>query len=207
MRNVIFDIGGVILNWNTSEIIDSFAQIIFDEPTARHEYATMLRRDVFDHSDWLATDAGTLTVADATERFAERTNRPLSEMQRLWEHSSESLTLREDTFALMKSLDQQGIPLYCLSNMPAERFEDLERHFDFWSMFQGIVISGAIKMMKPNAEIFEYLLSKYDLAAEDCVFLDDTEKNVIGAKAVGMEAIHFTDAADCRVKLDAWLAE
>lgn len=206
MQNIIFDIGGVILNWNTREIIHSFAQTIFEEPTAQQEYAAMLKRDVFGHPDWLETDAGTLTAADAIARFAARRQRPVSEMQRLWDHCSDMLKLCEDTLELVQTLDQRGIPLYCLSNMPVERFEDLQRRFDFWSIFQGIVISGAIKMMKPDADIFEYLLQTYDLAAAECIFLDDTEKNVVGAKAVGMEAIHFVDATSCKVQLDAWLA-
>lgn len=207
MRNVIFDIGGVILNWDTDAIINTFVQTVFDDAAAQNEYAKILKRDVFGHADWLATDAGTLTAADAIAQFAARTNQPVTEMQRLWDHCSEMLTLREDTFTLMQTLEQRGIPLYCLSNMPVERFEDLQKRFDLWSIFQGIVISGEIKMMKPDTEIFEYLLQTYDLAAADCIFLDDTEKNVVGAKAVGIEAIRFVDAADCQRELDAWFLE
>lgn len=206
MKNVIFDIGGVLLNWNTDAIINSFVATVHNDPTKQADYAVTLKRDVFGHPDWLATDAGELTAANAIERFATRTDQPVSEMQRLWDHSGEMLTEKEDTIALLHALDKRGVPLYCLSNMPVERFDYLHERFDFWPVFRGIVISGAVKMMKPCAPIFEHLLSKYSLLAEESIFIDDTLHNAVGANAVGIHGIHFIDAASCRAELKELLA-
>lgn len=206
MRNVIFDIGGVILNWNTDSIINSFVATVFDDEAKQTDYAATLKRDVFGHPDWLETDAGTLTAVDAIKRFAARTDQPVAEMQRLWDHSGEMLTIKEDTLELMRELDGRGVPIYCLSNMPVERFDFLSERFDFWSLFRGIVISGEVKLMKPDAPIFEYVLSEFNLVADESIFLDDTLHNVVGAEAVGIHGIHFSDVASCRDKLEALIS-
>jgi len=205
MKNVIFDIGGVLLNWNTVEIVNSFAQTCSDDEKERRNYAALLQRDVFGHADWLATDAGSLSVADAIKRFAKRTGQPVAEMQRLWDHSGELLTIKPDTISLLHELNDRGISLYCLSNMPMERFNYLRERFDFWPLFRGTVISGQVKLMKPDAAIFQHLLEKFDLVAEESIFIDDTLHNAIGAQAVGIRGIHFTDAASCRDQLDKLL--
>ena len=63
------------------------------------------------------------------------------------------------------------------------------------------VVSGQEKVVKPDARIFQILCDRAGLAAEDCVFIDDGLHNVAGAKAVGMDAIHFTDAASLEAAL------
>ena len=107
------------------------------------------------------------------------------------------------TMGLMNELKDHGYPLYVLSNMPVERFAYLQATYDFWDMFEGIVTSGHINMVKPNPDIYQHLLSTYDLKPETCVFLDDAQRNVKGAHAVGMQSFHFTTAATCRQDLAA----
>jgi FMN phosphatase YigB (HAD superfamily) len=68
--------------------------------------------------------------------------------------------------ALIERLAQRQIPLYCLSNMSAGTFKYLREKHAFWSAFRGIVISGEIQMMKPEPEIFEYLLRRYGAGLE-----------------------------------------
>ena len=203
MRNVIFDLGGVVFDWNPAEIIETFVARIDTDPMAQRGIATQLKADVFSHPDWLETDRGTLSAADAVARFAERMTLPIDTMQRLWDLCNVLMRPKLETVALMDELFTQGAALYCLSNMPVERYAWLRQHHDLWHCFQGIVISGEIQLIKPDAAIYQHLLQTFDLQAEECIFLDDSAPNVAAANALGIHGILFQDAASCRDDLFA----
>ena len=91
--------------------------------------------------------------------------------------------------------------------MPAWRFDYIRPLYPFWSHFKGIVISGAVKMIKPQREIFEYLLSQFQLQPSATVFVDDHPVNLEGARQVGLHTILFRSADDCRRQLQLILLE
>lgn len=117
-----------------------------------------------------------------------------------------SLQPKTDTVALIGRLASEGVPLYCLSNMPASTFAHLHERYAFWPRFRGIVISGQIKMMKPEREIFEYLLDRFDLTPAETVFVDDHHPNIEAARAIGLHTVLFRDAGQCERELEALLA-
>jgi len=197
VRNVIFDLGGVLLNWD----VDAIIAAVFDHPEER----ATVRRTVFDHPDWLAMDQGTLPEDEAIQRFAARADLPVDAMGRLMDQVRASLTPKPDTVALLEELDGRGVPLYCLSNMHERNIAYLRERYDLFGCFRGIVISAHVKIIKPDAAIFEHLLSTCGLDPAQSVFVDDHPANVEGARAVGLQAILFTDAASCRRELDALL--
>jgi putative hydrolase of the HAD superfamily len=116
-----------------------------------------------------------------------------------------SLQPKPHTVALIERLARQGVPLYCLSNMPASTFAYLREQHAFWPAFSGIVISGEIKMMKPEREIFEYLLDRFDLAPAESVFVDDHLPNIEAARAIGLHTVLFRDAQQCELELEPLL--
>jgi putative hydrolase of the HAD superfamily len=197
MRNVIFDLGGVVLDWNPDAILEAF----YDEIDTR----AAMKRDMFQHPDWLLMDRGVYSEADVIARLVERTGRPSSELTGLFGAVRSSLQPKRDTVALIERLAQQQVPLYCLSNMPASTFAYLKDSHAFWPHFRGIVISGEVRMMKPEPEIFEYLLRRYELTPGNTVFIDDLEPNVQAAKALGIHTVWFRDAVQCQQELDGLL--
>jgi putative hydrolase of the HAD superfamily len=106
----------------------------------------------------------------------------------------------------MGSLARRRVPLYCLSNMPASTFAYLRHRHRFWPVFSGIVISGEIKLMKPEREIFDYLLVQYGLSAAHTVFVDDHLPNIEAAQALGLHTVLFRDARQCEIELEHLLA-
>jgi FMN phosphatase YigB (HAD superfamily) len=98
------------------------------------------------------------------------------------------------------------VPLYCLSNISADIFEYLRERHSFWHVFQGIVISGAIKMMKPEPEIFHHLLALYGLEADETAFVDDNAPNVEAARTLGIHTVWFKNAGQCEAELEALLS-
>jgi putative hydrolase of the HAD superfamily len=193
VRNVIFDLGGVVFDWNPDAILEAY----YADVDAR----ATIKRDLFQHPDWLLMDRGDYSEADVIARLEQRTGRPSSELRGLFAAVRGSLRPKRDTVALIERLARREVPLYCLSNMPASTFSHLKDRHAFWPLFRGIVISGEIRMMKPEPEIFEYLLRRYQLMPGNTVFVDDLEPNVQAAKSLGIHAVWFRDAAQCEEEL------
>jgi len=199
VRNVVFDFGGVLVRWQPEAIISSFYA---DEPSR-----ALLRDAVIRHPDWVDMDRGTLSESAAIERFASRMGRPAAEMRALLQHVKDSLTPMPDSIALLDELAQRGVPLYGLSNMSAPMFALLKSRHDHWDRFRGIVVSGEVGMVKPDAEIFHHLAERYGLLPAETVFIDDHLPNIESARRLGLHTIHFADAQQCRRELNALLPQ
>jgi len=198
LRNVIFDFGGVLVNWQPEAIISSFY--------ADDALRAALRTQAFQHDDWLAMDRGTLDEPAVVRRFAARIQRPESEMEALFEHVRASLTPIEPTVALLTELRENGFRLYGLSNMSEPIFAHLHSRHGFFSLFDGIVVSGAVKLVKPEPGIYEHLRERFALDFAESVFIDDLERNVASARRLGLPAIRFESTAQVRRELEPLLA-
>jgi putative hydrolase of the HAD superfamily len=198
VRNVIFDLGGVVLDWNPDRLVSRF------QPDATLQSA--FKAALFGHDDWKAFDRGQLTEPDLIDRLESRLGLARSEVIALLDATRHSLVEKPDTVKLIRDLEKRRVPLYCLSNMPAAVYVHLQRQHTFWDAFKGIVISGEVKMMKPEPEVFLHLLETFNLSAAESVFIDDVIVNIEAAKRVGLHAILFKDAGQCREELDRLLA-
>jgi putative hydrolase of the HAD superfamily len=194
VRNVIFDFGGVLVAWRPQEIIDTF----YSEPHLREA----LRTHAFQHDDWLDMDRGTLDEASVVRRCAARMARPESEFRRLFDHVRAALTPIEPTVELLRELrEREGLKLYGLSNMSAAIFEYLDGRHDFFKLFDGIVVSAAVKLLKPEPAIYEHLRDRFRLDFAESVFIDDLPRNVESARRVGLPAIRFETTDQVRREL------
>jgi putative hydrolase of the HAD superfamily len=198
VRNVVFDFGGVLVRWQPQQIINGFYQ----DPRLRER----LRQQVFQHPDWLEMDRGTLAEEAALERFAQRLERPHEELVRLLDRVRESLAPMPDSIALLRALEARGVPLYGLSNISVENFAYLRERDAHWGVFRGIVISAEVKMVKPEARIFEHLCQTHRLVPGQTVFVDDLAVNVEAAARLGFRTVLFRDAAQCAIELERLLA-
>ncbi|WP_374637965.1 HAD-IA family hydrolase, partial [Paracoccus sp. (in: a-proteobacteria)] len=99
------------------------------------------------------------------------------------------------TWEIAEALLARGVPLYAITNWSADTWPHaLARYPRLEEIFSDIVVSGQVKQLKPAAPIYRLLMDRNGLAAGDCIFIDDSMANVEGARAVGMDAIHFTGA-------------
>lgn len=197
VRNVVFDFGGVLVTWRPQEIIDSF----YAEPVLREA----LRTHAFQHDDWLDMDRGTLDEATVASRCAARMARPEAELRALFDHVRLALKPIEPTVALLRELRGRGFKLYGLSNMSATIFAYLAERHEFFQLFDGIVVSGAVKLLKPEAAIYEHLRDRFELDFAESVFIDDLARNVESARRVGLPSIQFTSTEQVRRELAEWL--
>jgi putative hydrolase of the HAD superfamily len=197
VRNVIFDLGGVVLDWNPDQIVSRF------QPQA--ELRSSFKQDIFGHPDWQLFDRGTLTELELIDRIETRTGLAKSQASSVVDSVRESLVEKSETVQLMRRLHARGLALFCLSNMPSSVYAHLREQHGFWDLFTGIVISGEVKMLKPEAAVFDYLLQKFAISAAQSVFIDDLKANIEGARAVGLTGILFRDAGQCEQELNRLL--
>ena len=101
----------------------------------------------------------------------------------------------------LECLRRNGVRNYAITNFSAEKFAVARAAFPFLDAFDGIVVSGEERIVKPDAAIFRLLLDRYGLVAADCLFIDNSLANVLGARAVGMQAHHFESPAALRSEL------
>ncbi len=193
--NLVFDLGGVVVRWDPDAIIAG----VFSDSGVRSK----VKADVFSHPDWLELDRGTLVREHAIARAAQRTGVALDEMRRLVHAVPPSLTVFPDTVDLLYRLKREGYPLYCLSNMHFASIEYLESEHTFWEVFDGRVISCRLRLCKPEPAIYQHLLQTYALAPSETLFIDDVQKNLDAAAALGIRTLRFENAAQCERELRA----
>ncbi|MEO8464798.1 MAG: HAD family phosphatase [Gammaproteobacteria bacterium] len=197
VRNVIFDFGGVLVNWQPEAIISSF----YAEVALRDA----IRTHAFQHEDWLEMDRGTLDEPTLVRRFAARMQRPETEMAALLDHVRASLTPIDPSVTLLGELRERGFNLYGLSNMSEPMFGHLKSSHPFFDLFHGIVVSAAVRSVKPEAAIYEQLRLQFGLDFGESVFIDDLPRNVESARALGLRAIRFESTAQVRRELEPLL--
>lgn len=198
VRTVIFDLGGVLLDWRPAQVLAR----CYPEAATQER----VREALFRHEDWRTFNRGECSEAELLERVSRRHDLSVTDLERVMTAVRDSLVELPDTVAYLEELHAEGVPLYCLSDMPVPVFAHVRQRGTFWNAFRGIVVSGEVRMLKPSHEIFNHILSRYALAPESTAFIDDHPPNIEGARRAGIHAILFTDVAQCREAVDAWRA-
>jgi 2-haloacid dehalogenase len=194
---IIFDLGGVLIDWNPRHL---YRKIFGDD----HEEMEWFLAHVCSPQWNLHQDAGRLwreAIAEAQARHPEHAVLIRAYRER-WEETMAGTI--DGTVALLDELRSEPVRLLALTNWSAETFPIGRRRFPFLDWFEGIVVSGEEKLIKPDRAIYELLLLRYDVAPERAVFIDDSEANVAGARNAGLHAILFHDPATLRGELAAF---
>lgn len=191
--NIVFDLGGVVFDWQPDAIISR----VFEDS----ETQNLVRAEIFEHADWVELDRGTLVLDHAIDRGASRTGLPRQDIERLLKEVPRSLTPIQETIELIRSIWVSDNKLFILSNMQFASIAYLERKHRIWDMFDGIVISCRIQKVKPEIEIYEHLLAVHQLNAIETVFIDDMSENLAAASSIGIQTIKFLNPRQCRQEL------
>ncbi|PSV27109.1 MULTISPECIES: HAD family phosphatase [unclassified Photobacterium] len=198
IRNVIFDFGAVLFEWDPQKIVDTFTQSIDEQ--------NILMKQVLAHPDWLALDRGTMLLAEEIPKFSARTGISCQRMEDFINHIQLSLEKIPETEALFFRILDKNYPTYYLTNMCSAFFETLYEKHHFISFFDGGVVSGKELTMKPEPEIFHLLCQRYHLNPHECLFIDDHYPNIETAKSLGFNTVHFTPTQDCIREIEEVLA-
>ncbi len=191
---VVFDLGGVLIDWDPRHLYRKL--FAGDEAAMEHFLATVCTHEWHRHHD-------------AGRSFAEGA-RVLKEVHPDKAELIDAYGMRQDemmagvipgTLKILRELRDREVPLYALSNWPAEGFALARERFDFLGWFGGVVISGEIGAIKPQPRIYQVLLERFAIDPLSTVFIDDVEANAAAARAFGIHGIHFTDPAALRADL------
>lgn len=200
IKNVVFDLGGVLIDYRPRDYVYSFN---FSE-----DISELLLSQVFENPLWAEIDRGLYTLAEGIEIVSEVAPK-LKDILPIVFHENwmDMYKTKHDTVNLVKRLKDEGFKLYILSNFSEEGFTFVKGRNDFFDLFDGEVVSYRIKSVKPEKQIYDYLLKTMGIDAIETVFLDDMPQNIEAAGNLGIKGIVFKDAVSAESKLREIIAE
>ena len=188
ITTVIFDLGNVLLDWNTEQVLASLKLPNSD--------LQLLRDELFGHQDWLDMDHGKVAETTVAGGVSARTGLPMSVIVAALDAAKQSLLPIPASVELMREIHDRGLELICLSNMSRETYAHI-KHLDFFKLFAGIIISGHEGCMKPGADIFQLTLQRFNLSPNKTLFVDDSLPNILKAQQLGISTYHFKRTDRC----------
>ena len=193
IRAVLFDYGNVFVRWNPENL---YRRLIPDEAARRHFLTEVCPLDWNDAHDGGALMADTLPARAAL--FPDHAELIHAWGARYGEMISGEI---EGSIAILDELAATGVQLAMLTNMPADQQDACFAPFTRRHLFRDVIVSGPLKLKKPDARIYEHTLAQMGRAASEVLFIDDSAKNVAGAEAVGLYGHRFTNPESLRAAL------
>lgn len=193
IKAIVFDFGGVLFDWNPHYLYRKY----FNDAEAVERFLSTIG-----FAEWNAQqDRGrpfAQAVAELSAQFPEHADLIRAYDERWIESLGGAI---QPTVDILRSLKEAGYPLYALSNWSAEKYQLVRARYEFLSWFQDIVISGAVKIAKPDPRIFELLLGKIKQPAENCLLIDDSVDNIKVARGLGFATIRLESPEQLRMEL------
>jgi 2-haloacid dehalogenase len=194
IKCIIFDFGNVLVQWDPYSLYKRFLPSPAAVDSFLHEV---------NFTEWNAKqDAGRPFkegVAELSAQFPQYAHL-IQAYDTHWEESIVGVI--SGTVNILRDLKSKGWPLYLLSNFSAEKFPLMQKNYDFVKLFDDMIISGEVGLIKPDPAIFHLTLSRINHPAGECLFIDDSLPNIQTARAVGMQAIHFQNPDQLQVELN-----
>lgn len=195
VRGVVFDVGNVLFTWDPRFLYER----LIDDDRALEAFL----RDVVTHEWHFQHDAGRPFAETSAELIAQHPHH--RELIEAWgPRFNDSVGPPvEGMLPLVEELDGRGVPLFAITNFSDEFWGPFHETQPVFDRFRDIVVSGAERLVKPHPAIYELALTRFGMAGEELIFIDDRAENVAGAEAVGMRGHLFRDAQALRKELGA----
>lgn len=178
IKNIIFDMGNVLLDYNPQVPLDTFLSSDDDKE--------IIKKELFQGPEWILGDLGLITPEGKFEAISKRVPERLHEGLRncieKWHHFMPSVAGAKEFVSRAK---KEGYHIYVLSNASTEFYTYFPKEYDM-KMFDGIVVSADLHIIKPDAAIYQYIIDKYQLCPKECLFIDDRVENVEAAQRMGI---------------------
>jgi epoxide hydrolase-like predicted phosphatase len=191
-KNIIFDIGNVLLSFNPKEYVKS---------RIKEENIERLHKAIFQSEEWLMLDRGTIEESKAIENIISKNKDYCDDIKLVFKDWYNILIPIPETVEVLKTLKKNGYNIYYLSNFHDLAFKDVTSKNEFFNLFDGGVVSYKEKLLKPEEEIYNLLLKRYKLKIEETIFVDDTKVNVEAANKLGITGLVFENAEKFKADL------
>lgn len=181
---VIFDLGGVLIDWNPRHLYRK----LFDDAAEMEAFLSEVCAP-----EWnLEQDRGRPWAQAIAELSSVHPTKAelIAAYRARWPEMLKGPIA--GTVAILQALHAAGVPLYALTNWSAETYPIAEELYGFLGLFRGVVVSGRIGLIKPDAAIYSHTIARFGVEPGRTAFIDDSAKNVAGAEAAGLKALHFT---------------
>ena len=196
IKNIVFDLGRVLIKFEPKEYI---------EQNVPEEKREDFYNGIFGSTEWLMLDRGTLSYEDAKKIFKERVPGSDKQIDRLFDTDLfEILQPIEENVKLLPKLKEK-YNLYILSNFHQPAFEHIFKKYEFFRLFDGHTVSCYYYLLKPEKEIYDTLINKFNLIPKETVFIDDTKVNIDACEKEGIRGIHLPDYTELKQKLEEFL--
>ncbi|WP_028044500.1 HAD family hydrolase [Candidatus Stoquefichus massiliensis] len=194
MKNIIFDIGNVLLRFQPRDYLKQF----YDQETVNE-----LMGRLFASDEWIELDRGTMMIHDVIEILTKRHPQYSEEITFVLNHWTDMMTPIVENVKIAYQLKEKGYSLYLLSNFHLEAIETMFHKYDFFKIFDGKIISAHVHCIKPDHQIYQLLIDKYALAPKESVFIDDSFMNANTADELGITGIYLPYEESLEEKLKA----
>jgi 2-haloacid dehalogenase len=185
---VVFDLGGVLIDWNPRYL---YRSVFEGDEAAMERFLSEIATQEWNHQQ----DAGRPWI-EAIEALAVEHPEYREPIAAFWHRWTEMLgDAIAPTVEILAELREAGVRLLALTNWSARP------RYPFLEWFEGIVVSGEVRLAKPDARIFHHLIERHGLDPGTTVFIDDSIRNVEVARELGLIALHFQDAGSLRDQL------
>jgi 2-haloacid dehalogenase len=194
INTIIFDLGAVLIDWNP----DYMYKTIFDDEQEMRDFLATVTTP-----DWNEEQDAGRTLQEGTELLIQKHPHHETNIRAFYGRWIEMLgDAFEGTVEIFKELKESNkYKIYALTNWSAETFPMAQQKFDFLNWFDGVVVSGAEKMRKPTPEFYQILLDRYNVKAQESLFIDDNYRNILAAEKLGINSIHFTSPEQLKEEL------
>lgn len=191
---IIFDFGGVLMDWDPLYL---YGKLFHGDREAAYSFL-----EEIGFHEWNAQQDAGRSFDEAVRLLCDRFPQHCGLIRAYHDRWEESISGPIwPTVEILHRLHAAGYPLYGLSNWSDEKFQIVRRRYGFFDCFEDIVVSGAVRLVKPDERIFQVLLERVGLPARACLLIDDSEVNVAVARRLGFDAIHFQSPDDLAVEL------
>lgn len=181
IKNIIFDLGNVLISFIPSEF--------FRKKNYPENIRKTILNDIFKSDEWKMLDNGDITVNEAIDALTLKSTMKREEIVFIFKMRTEIMFPLDENVRLLPALKKRGFSLYYLSNFPLDIFEEIRNDYFFFRYFDGGIISAEVKLSKPDVRIFSFILDKYSLNPEECVYIDDIEENVKSAETLKIKGL------------------
>lgn len=183
MKNIIFDMGNVLLTYDPEVCLKKIVE--------KEEDRVLIRRELFEGPEWVQGDLGHITDEErfngVSKRVPERLHEELRRCTVEWDMCMYPVPQAREFCSYLK---KRGFGIYVLSNASSSFYNYFPRFAPF-DYFDGIVVSCDVHIIKPDIRIYQHLLKKYNLRADESFFIDDVEANIEGARKAGIDGAVF----------------
>ncbi len=185
INTIIFDLGGVLINWDPQNLYRRFFENEDDMADFLQSICT---------ADWNEEQDAGRSLQEGTKILVKEHPRHEKNIRAYYDYWEEMLAGPiEGTVEILKQLKKGNqFKIYALTNWSAETFPKALKLYDFLNWFDGVVVSGTEKMRKPSSAFYKLLLDRYNVRAEEALFVDDNKRNTDAAQQVGIDSIVFT---------------